>query len=90
MPSDLSRSSRLLRLATYASVVRAGILITGKLGAWLTTGSVSVLASLVDSMMDIAASLINLFAVRYSLIPADKEHRFAHGKAEALAGLARV
>ena len=88
--TDLSRLSRLLRLATYASVVTAGILIAGKLGAWLMTGSVSVLASLVDSMMDIAASLINLFAVRYSLMPADKEHRFGHGKAESLAGLAQA
>jgi ferrous-iron efflux pump FieF len=88
--SDSSRLSRLLRLATYASVVTAGILIAGKLVAWLMTGSVSVLASLVDSMMDVAASLINLFAVRYSLMPADKEHRFGHGKAESLAGLAQA
>jgi len=88
--SDSSRLSRLLRLATYASVATAGILIAGKLVAWLMTGSVSVLASLVDSMMDVAASLINLFAVRYSLMPADKEHRFGHGKAESLAGLAQA
>jgi ferrous-iron efflux pump FieF len=79
-----------LRLATHASVATATILITGKLVAWVMTGSVSVLASLVDSMMDVAASLINLFAVRYSLIPADSEHRFGHGKAESLAGLAQT
>jgi ferrous-iron efflux pump FieF len=40
--------------------------------------------------MDIAASLINLFAVRYSLTPPDDEHRFGHGKAEPLAGLAQA
>jgi ferrous-iron efflux pump FieF len=40
--------------------------------------------------MDAAASLINLFAVRYALRPADAEHRFGHGKAEALAGLAQA
>jgi ferrous-iron efflux pump FieF len=88
--SDTTRYSRLLRLATYASVATATILITGKLVAWLITGSVSVLASLVDSMMDVAASLINLFAVRYALMPADHEHRFGHGKAESLAGLAQT
>ena len=82
--NDSTRHSRLLRRATYASVATATLLITGKLAAWVMTGSVSVLASLVDSMMDVAASLINLFAVRYALMPADHEHRFGHGKAESL------
>jgi len=50
---------------------------------------VTVLASLVDSLMDALASLINLMAVRLSLQPADDDHRFGHGKAEALAGLGR-
>jgi ferrous-iron efflux pump FieF len=49
-----------------------------------------LLASLIDSIMDSAASLINFFAVRYAMAPADKEHRFGHGKAEALAGLAQA
>ncbi len=53
------------------------------------TGSVGLMASLIDSMMDSIASLINLFAIRYSLTPADGEHRFGHGKAEPLAGLAQ-
>ncbi len=88
--NDISHHPRLLRLATHASVATAGILITGKLVAWLMTGSVSLLASLIDSMMDAAASLINLFAVRYALMPADREHRFGHGKAESLAGLAQT
>lgn len=82
--------ARYLRLATYASVSTATLLIAVKLGAWLLTGSVSVMASLIDSLMDVAASMINLFAVRYSLMPADEEHRFGHGKAESLAGLAQA
>jgi ferrous-iron efflux pump FieF len=82
--------ARLLTLATTASVATAGVLIAVKLAAWLLTGSVSVLASLIDSLMDAAASLINFFAVRYSLTPADAEHRFGHGKAESLAGLAQA
>lgn len=88
--SHFNETARLLRIATYSSVLTASVLIGGKLVAWLMTSSVSVLASLVDSLMDVAASLINLFAVRYSLMPADKEHRFGHGKAESLAGLAQA
>lgn len=80
----------LLRLASFASVITAGFLIFAKLIAWYLTGSVSLLASLVDSVMDSIASLINLFAIRYSLQPADEEHRFGHGKAEPLAGLTQA
>jgi ferrous-iron efflux pump FieF len=92
MPEDISHKdrARLLTLATTASVATASGLIAVKLVAWLLTGSVSVLASLIDSLMDTAASLINFFAVRYSLVPADDEHRFGHGKAESLAGLAQA
>lgn len=66
------------------------MLVAAKLGAWLLTGSVSLLASLVDSMMDVLASAVNLAAVRWSLLPPDDEHRFGHGKAEALAGLGQA
>lgn len=83
-------NARLLKIATYASVITAALLIVAKLIAWLLTGSVSILASLVDSVMDVGASLVNLFAVRYSLMPADADHRFGHGKAEALAGLGQA
>lgn len=82
-------NARLLRLATVWSVATAGVLIVVKLVVWLTTGSVALLASLLDSLMDAAASVVNLLAVRYSLQPADEEHRFGHGKAESLAGLAQ-
>ncbi len=81
--------ARLLRLATRASVAVALVLIALKATVWISTGSVSLLAGLIDSLMDAAASIINLFAVGYALKPADKEHRFGHGKAEALAGLAQ-
>ncbi|MBT8137547.1 MAG: cation diffusion facilitator family transporter [Gammaproteobacteria bacterium] len=82
-----ARTARLLRLATNASVATALILIVVKLVAWLLSDAVSILASLVDSMMDAVTSVINLVAVRYSLTPADDEHRFGHGKAESLAAL---
>lgn len=85
-----ARAIRLLRLASTASVVVALTLIGVKTAAWLLTDSVSLLASLVDSSMDAAASLINFFAIRYALAPADDEHRFGHGKAEAVAALAQA
>jgi len=82
-------TARLLRLATYASVFVATLLIIVKLIAWGRSDSVSLLATLVDSFLDGFASVINLVAVRHALTPADKEHRFGHGKAEALAGLSQ-
>lgn len=89
LPADQKNLSdeKLLRRATYASVLVASILIVIKAIAWVLTGSVSILASLVDSLMDMVASAINLFAVAHSLVPADREHRFGHGKVESLAGL---
>lgn len=82
--------SRLVTLAGLASTATAGILILAKLSAWLLTGSSSMLASLTDSLMDISASLINLLAIRYALVPADDDHSFGHGKAESLASLAQA
>lgn len=79
--------SQLIRLATYAAVATAVFLIVGKFVAWQVTSAMSLQASLIDSILDGFASLINLFAVRHALKPADKEHRFGHGKAESLAGL---
>jgi ferrous-iron efflux pump FieF len=80
-------ANRLRRLATYASVAVAALLIAAKFAAWLETGSVALLSSVVDSLLDAAASLVNLFAVRHAMTPADREHRFGHGKAEPLAVL---
>ena len=80
----------LLRLATYASVIVATILIFIKIHGWIETDSVSLLSSLLDSVLDAGASILNLIAVRHALVPADKEHRFGHGKAEALAGLVQA
>jgi ferrous-iron efflux pump FieF len=82
-----AESVRLMKLATMASVVVALSLVGVKAFAWMMTDSVALLSSLVDSVLDVAASLVNLLAVRHALTPADREHRFGHGKAEALAGL---
>ena len=78
---------RMLKMAASASVFTAVLLLVVKTYAWWVSGSVSVLASLADSMIDALASCVNFLAVRYALQPADEEHRFGHGKAESLAGL---
>ncbi|WP_213875426.1 cation diffusion facilitator family transporter [Pseudomonas sp. dw_358] len=80
---------RLLRLATRASVAVAFVLIVAKSVAWWMSSSVSMLAGLTDSVLDGATSTLNLLAVHYALRPADDDHRYGHGKAEAMAGMAQ-
>lgn len=88
-PSRAEAHGRLMRLATYASVSVACLLIALKTGAWFATESIAMLSTLVDSLLDALASIVSLFAVRHALTPADREHRFGHGKAEALAAMAQ-
>lgn len=81
---------RLMRLATVASMSTALVLIVAKLVAWRLTDSVSMLSSLVDTSLDLVGSVVTFLAVRQALVPADADHRFGHGKAEALAGLVQA
>jgi ferrous-iron efflux pump FieF len=83
-------AARLMRQATLASMSVATILVVAKGIAWLVTDSVGMLSSLVDSALDLVSSLITFIAVRQALVPADEDHRFGHGKAEALAGVAQA
>jgi len=85
-----AQAERLKRRATTAAVTVAAILIAIKLWAWAETHSVAMLASLIDSSLDLLASSLNLLAVRHAMTPADHEHRFGHGKAEAIAGLGQA
>ncbi len=81
---------RLVQLAGRAAIAAAALLIIVKLIAWIVTGSASILAALTDSLMDITTSIINLLAIKVALQPADEQHRFGHGKAESIAGLAQA
>jgi len=89
-PPSAQAVGRLMRLATYVSVATASLLVLAKLVAWVLTDSVSLLATLIDSLLDVAASLVTLFAIRQALSPPDAEHRFGHGKAEPLAALGQA
>ncbi|GGY33123.1 cation-efflux pump FieF [Bacterioplanes sanyensis] len=83
----MDHRARLVKRAATASVVVAVVLLVSKLVAWWYSDSVSVLSSLLDSLMDIAASGVNFIAIRYALMPADEDHPFGHSKAEGLAAL---
>lgn len=87
---DQARRDRLLKLATTISVSVASTLAVLKLAAWLVTGSAAILSSLLDSLVDVAASGILLISVRHALRPPDRSHRFGHGKAEPLGAIAQA
>ena len=80
----------LMRWGSMAAVAVAITLVVIKTVAWQRTGSLSILSSGVDSLLDVVASTVNFFAIRYALMPPDSGHRFGHGKAEDIAGLAQA
>ena len=88
-PSLLEKHGRLMRRSTYASITVATILLGAKTAAWWSTESLAMLSALTDSLFDLVASIINMFAVRYALKPADDDHAFGHTSIEDLAGLAQ-
>ncbi|WP_150138197.1 CDF family cation-efflux transporter FieF [Candidatus Enterovibrio escicola] len=82
--------AQLVQTAAWAATITAMFLVLMKLVTWWYTGSISLLASLVDTVLDMLASITNLVVIRYALQPADNEHSFGHGKAESLAALAQA
>ena len=82
--------SKLTQRAALASIAMAVVLIGLKSWAAWQTSSMAMLGSLADSGLDLIASLIVLLGVRIAAAPADHDHRFGHGKAEALAALVQV
>ncbi len=85
----MSDYERLSRQATLASIIVAVILIVTKTWAYWGTGSVSLLGSLLDSLLDGMTSFMNFIALRFALVPADEDHKFGHGKLESIAALAQ-
>ena len=82
--------NELTRKAAMASVAMALFLVALKVWASWETGSVAMLGSLADTALDLVASIVTFLGVRWAAMPADAEHRFGHGKAEALAALVQV
>ncbi|MGF1457069.1 MAG: cation diffusion facilitator family transporter, partial [Alphaproteobacteria bacterium] len=75
--------------ASRAAIIVAAVLVALKTLAYAASGSVALLSSLTDSMLDLVASVVIFLAVRLAIEPADQDHRFGHGKAEAIAGMVR-
>jgi len=82
--------AKLTRSAAFASITTAVLLVALKTWASWRTGSTAMLGSLADSALDLAASLATLIGVWVAAMPADEDHRFGHGKAEALAAMFQV
>ena len=87
MTQKIQENNRLMKQASYASVIVAATLIVLKGITFFLTGAVSILSSLLDSVQDMLTSLVNVIAVKHATEPADRKHRFGHGKAQALGGL---
>jgi ferrous-iron efflux pump FieF len=87
---DLATRARLTRSAAFASIAMALFLAVLKSWAAWETGSTAMLGSLADTSLDLVASLATLWGVWFAAQPADEEHRFGHGKAEALAAIFQV
>ena len=85
-PADTAHGPMMIRVAIAAVGVAAALVIM-KTIAYILTDSIAMMASLADSALDVFTSSVNLLAIRHALMPADREHRFGHGKAEPLAGL---
>jgi cation diffusion facilitator family transporter len=90
MQESFSSDAGLRQLASGASLTLAVVLVAVKFVAWLATGSISLLTSAVDALVDVGASLGTFFGVRYAQRPADQDHRFGHGKGEAIAGFTQA
>ncbi|MDB5392872.1 MAG: cation diffusion facilitator family transporter [Rhodospirillales bacterium] len=86
-PQVSESGGQLRRLASAVSMGIAFILIVIKLWAWTATGSVALLTSAIDAAVDAVASVATFVGVRYAEQPADREHRYGHGKGEAVAAL---
>ncbi|WP_427964018.1 cation diffusion facilitator family transporter [Altererythrobacter sp.] len=80
----------LTRSAAIASIATAVFLVVIKVWATLQTGSTAMLGSLADTTLDLVASIATLIGVWVASMPADEDHRFGHGKAEALAAILQV
>jgi cation diffusion facilitator family transporter len=90
MQKPATSDSVLRKFAGRTALVIAAILIVVKMAAWMGTGSIALLTSAVDAIVDAGASLVTYFGVRYADRPPDREHRFGHGKGEAVAAFTQA
>jgi cation diffusion facilitator family transporter len=87
---DPNRANRLKALSARVTLCAAFVLTAAKLGGWFMTGSVALMASAIDSLVDAGASFVTLVGVQYAQKPPDSDHRFGHGKGEAVAAFTQA
>lgn len=87
MTEKQQKMYRLMKTASALSLGTVVFLVVLKLWAYFETGAVSILSGVLDSGQDFMTSLISFIAIRQAIEPADKKHRFGHGKAQAIGGM---
>lgn len=87
---DTTRAQTLKSLSARITLSAALILVVAKTAGWVMTGSIALLASAVDALVDTGASIVTLLGVRYANRPPDRDHRFGHGKGEAIAAFTQA
>ena len=90
MKSKVYSDATLRRLASAIVLGAAVVLIVAKVWGWMATGSVALLTSAADAVVDALAAMATFFGVRFAQRPADYKHRFGHGKGEALAAFTQA
>jgi ferrous-iron efflux pump FieF len=88
--SETMSDGALRRMASIVALVVALGLVVIKVWAWITTGSISLLTSAADGLVDVVASTVTFAGVRYAARPVDRGHRYGHGKAEAVAAFVQA
>src|SRR5262245_52485891 len=90
MAGDAKTADQRKVAASRLAVLVAGVLGVTKLAVGLATGSLVVMASAADSLVDLVVSSMNVFALTVASRPPDSDHRFGHGKAEGIAALVQA
>jgi len=89
-PEAIAAAPGLKRFSVYVTLTVATLLALAKFGGWLITGSMALLAAAIDALVDAGASIVTLLGVSYAQRPPDREHRFGHGKGEAVAAFTQA
>jgi cation diffusion facilitator family transporter len=89
-PRDARRASAIKNVTTQTTLTVAALLVVVKLTGWLLTGSIALFASAIDALVDTGASIVTFLGVRYAQRPPDPDHRFGHGKSEAVAAFTQA
>src|SRR5271157_2515405 len=89
-PESAERASAIKTRVTRVTLIVAALLVIAKLAGWLVTGSIVLLASAIDELVDTGASVVTFVGVRYAQRPPDRDHRFGHGKGEAVAAFTQA